>query len=115
MNTFSTSAGEICVNVLTYSNASIFVWVGIPGDVRFDDFHASAPSEYSEIPPVSTRLGETDSPGRALSLKLAKRFRSPVMISWCVPDEFMSASAEIEDRILSIVGRTSRQAALVGA
>ena len=71
--------------------------------VAFDDFHAAALTEYSDVPSVSTRLGETDSLGRTLSMKLARRFKLPTIVSWSLPGEFDDFSSTIEREVISAI------------
>lgn len=113
--TVSTELGEVLVNVIAYPNKSLFVWVSRVGEYSQDDFHAAAPSDYSEIPSVTTRSGDSDSVGRSLSMKLAKRYGAPVVVSWSLAPEFEAVSVEIQKEICALVDdKQMRNKAVLG-
>lgn len=113
--TVSTELGEVLVNVFIYPNTSLLVWVSRVGEYSLDDFHAAAMTEYSEIPSVTTRLGESDSVGRSLSMKLTKRYGAPVMVSWSLGSEFEAVSVEIQKEIcLAVDEKRTRSGAVLG-
>jgi hypothetical protein len=96
-----TDKGDVLVHLISYPNGSAFIWITLTSDPRFDDFHAAATTAFSDVPSVTTRLGETDSIGRTLSLKLAHRLKAPCIVSWSLPVEFEDKSLQIEKAILA--------------
>lgn len=103
MRTISTDIGEVLLNIVSYPNGSHFVWISRLDAPEFDDFHIASITEFSDIPSVSTRLGETDSLGRALSIKLARRFHVPSVVSWSLGVEFESVSQVVEKEVFRAI------------
>lgn len=100
--TIATDSGEVLIHMISYPNGSIFAWITLASDPKMDDFHISAITAFSEVPSVSTRLGETDSIGRSLSLKLARRLKAPCIVSWSLPSEFEAHSIQVETAVFRI-------------
>jgi hypothetical protein len=80
-----------------YPNSSVFIWVSHTAEVDFNDFHAAVPDKYARIPAVSTRIGDSDSTGKYLAIKLTKKLNVPVVVSWSLPDTL--GSSEIRTTI----------------
>lgn len=61
-----------------------------------EDFHTAVPSTFSSIPSVSTKVGEIESTGRSLALKLAKKLQVPVIVSWNLESDSPELVATVE-------------------
>jgi len=94
INTVNTDTGDIVIHYLFYPNGSVFLWVFYASDPDFRDFHTAVPDKYSSIPAISTRIGETDSTGRFLAMKLSKKMGVPIIVSWSLP-ETVDASDQV--------------------
>lgn len=81
----SSEAGDILLHFIDYPNGSIFVWATTVQDLSFDDFHVAVPDKFARLPAVSTRMGDTDSIGRFVALRLSQRLKTPVVVSWSLP------------------------------
>lgn len=79
--------GGITIHTLVYASGSVFVWISDPKDVALDDFHIATPDKYSKLPALSSRMGDTESRGRGLALRITKRFGIQCIVSWCIGDQ----------------------------
>lgn len=105
----STELGDVIVHVIEYPNRSLFLWVTLSESPVFGDFHFAVQTEFSSIPAVTTRLGDAESTGRSVALRLSKKLGVPVIVSWNVSDDFTSeAAVSVESRVFSVLkNRTS--------
>jgi hypothetical protein len=99
-----TELGDVLVHYNFYPNKSAFIWITSPDNPVFNDMHVATPFESSEIPSVSTRLGEKDSIGRSIALQLCRKFRVPFVVSWSLKDEFGGQLRTIESMVFFRVG-----------
>lgn len=95
----SSDSAEVIAHFLLYPNGSIFVWVCAPDAPLISDFHAAVPDKFSNVPAVSTKIGELESTGRFLSLKLAKKLNAPAIVSWNCDAQSAESVSAIEARL----------------
>lgn len=116
---FSSDSTEVVAHFLIYPNGSVFVWVFSADAPFISDFHAATPDKFSNVPAVTTKLGELESTGRFLSLKLAKKLKTPVMVSWSLDDRSPESVATIEARLFeeikTLQGSRVSRSSVVGA
>jgi len=85
-----------------------------------NDFHAAVPSKFSSIPSVSTKVGDLESTGRSLSLKLAKKLQVPVVVSWNLDANSADVIAAVEASLFTEIktiqaNRSISRSPVVGA
>ena len=116
---FAVESTIVLAHFLLYGNGSIFVWVSSPDIPEISDFHAAVPDKYSYIPAVTTKVGEMESTGRLLALKLAKKLQVPVIVSWNIevysPEIVSSIEHRLFEEIKSAKTRTVTHSPVVGA
>jgi len=83
------------------------------------DFHTAVPSQFSSIPSVSTKVGELESTGRTLALKLAKKLNVPVIVSWNLESDSPEIIAAVETSLFKeikiIQAKRSSHSPVIGA
>ena len=100
----TTELGDVVVHAIAYPNRSIFLWVTFSEGPVFGDFHFAVQTEFSSIPAVSTRLGDAESTGRSVAIRLSKKLGVPVIVSWNLPEDFSSETqVSVESRVFSIL------------
>ncbi len=82
-----TSAGDVIVHTLVYPSRSVIVWILSSRGASLDDLHIASPDKYSKLPALSSRMGDTESRGRGLALRISKKFGIQCIVSWCLGDE----------------------------
>lgn len=112
--TLETDSGEILLHFIRYPNNSMFVWVSRACSPEFDEFHVASPTMFSDVPAVSTRLGDAESRGRSVALRISKRIRVPVIVSWSIPEEYSAVFGLVEAEIFANLS-SSRSPSVVGA
>ena len=111
----ATNTAEVLLHFLIYPNKSVFVWVSPTSSIQFDDFHVAVPDQFSNLPAVTSKLGENDSVGRHVALRLSKKLQVPVIVSWSLPEELGVDGGPIESKIFSAIQHRSHNPAVVGA
>ena len=96
IRTISTDSAEVVAHFLVYPNGSVFVWVFGADDPSINDFHTAVPSKFSSVPSVSTKIGELESTGRALALKLTTKFQVPMVVSWNIDNHSPAVISAVE-------------------
>lgn len=109
-----TAAGSVVIHTLVYPSGGVFVWILSAKDIALDDFHIATPDKYSKLPAMSSRMGDTESRGRGLALRISKKFGIQSIISWCIGDAssiggegVKAVEASIFDTIHSVVSKVS--------
>jgi hypothetical protein len=110
IKTVHTDAGDLTVHYLFYPNGSVFLWIFHNIEIDFSDFHTAVPDKYGSIPAISSRIGDSDSPGKYLAMKLSKKLNVPVVVSWSLPDSLASTEManEVESRIFQDIRDISK-------
>lgn len=101
-----TPAGEALVHYVVYPNSSVFVWVTSANELDLDDLHIAVPDKFGRLPALTTRIGDQDSRGRFVALRLSKKLNIPVIVSWSLPESVDSDSL-IESGIVNELQKRS--------
>lgn len=99
----TSGVGDVILHIIKYPNGSIFVWVTPEANPQFEDFHVATPTDFSSIPAVTTRIGDSESTGRFVALRLSKRLGVPVVVSWSLGDVVADEFSAIESEVFSIL------------
>ena len=111
----TTDFGDVLVHAISYPNRSLFLWIASSENPDFDDFHMATQTEFSSIPAVTTRLGDAESTGRNVALRLSKKLGVPVVVSWSLPDGFADVFASVESQVFSILKKSTLSRSVLGA
>jgi hypothetical protein len=106
INKVSTSAGDAIIHCNVYPNGSVFLWVFSAGQVSAEDLHIATPDKYSALLALSSRIGDSESRGRGLALRLTKKMGIQCVVSWNIDASVASdVVSTIESEMFNTVER----------